>query len=76
MKIEYPYKYEENVPDSTKGDCPICAKGYLCVDLKESFNATIYTRVFSFEVIVCDRCDYVRLNKDLSGSDVLKVESD
>jgi len=76
LKIDYPYKDLENVPDSTKGDCPICAKGYLSVDLKESFNAIIYAKVFSFEVIVCDRCDYVRLNKALSGSDVLKVESD
>ena len=28
LKIEYPYRHLENVPDSTKGDCPNCAKGY------------------------------------------------
>ena len=76
MKIEHPYKDEENLPDSTKGDCTNCAKGYLSVDLKESFNATIHAKKFSFEVIICDRCDYVRLNKTLSGLDVLRVESD
>jgi len=63
LKIEHPYKDEENLPDSTKGDCTNCPKGYLSVDLKESFNATIYAKTFSFEVIICDRCDYVKLLK-------------
>ena len=76
MKIKHPYKDLENIPDPTKGDCPNCAKGYLFVDLNESFVATIHAKTFLFEVIVCDRCDFVRFNGILSESDVLKVESD
>ena len=74
--IVYPYRDFENIPDSTKGDCPDCSAGLLSVDLDDSFVVTIYGRTFSFDVIVCDMCKYVRIEKLLAESDSLEIESD
>lgn len=74
--IEYPYSDLENIPDSTKGDCSNCSAGLLSIDLGESFKITIYDKTFNFDVVVCDRCDYFYLEKQISESDSIKVESD
>lgn len=80
MRIELFVNDWENIPDFAKEDfledCPNCANGFIFVDLKESFKVVIDAKVFSFLVLRCDNCDYVRLNKIISESDVLKVESD
>lgn len=74
--ITYPYSDLENIPDSTKGECTHCSAGLLSIDLDESFVITIYNKIFRFDVIVCDRCDNVYLEKQLSESDSLQIQED
>ncbi len=75
-KINYPYKDLENLPDDARGDCAECSKGYLSIDIKESFSITIYYKVFSFDVIICDRCKNLYLENYLSESDSITIQSD
>ncbi len=76
LKISYPYKNLENIPDSTKGDCPNCSAGLLSIDLDMSFIVTIYNNQFSFDVLICDRCDFIRMDKQISESDIVEIQSD
>ena len=76
-KIEFRYLYKdlENIPDSTKGDCPKCSAGLLSIDLDTSFEVKIYNSAFDFDIIICDKCDYTRLEYWVSVSDNIQIES-
>ncbi len=63
IRISYPYKNLEDIPDSTKGDCPDCSAGLLSIDLDMSFIATIYDTEFSFDVVICDQCNFIRMDR-------------
>ena len=75
LKMEYPYGNLENIPDSTKGECSNCSKGLLSIDLKKSFTVIIYGKKFSFETIVYDRCKNVYLEKSISITDTIQIQS-
>jgi endogenous inhibitor of DNA gyrase (YacG/DUF329 family) len=70
------YKNGEELVDSARGDCPKCEKGYLSIDQEESFIAVIGNNQFSFDVVVCDRCDHLHLEKWISQTDKIKISSD
>lgn len=64
ISFSYPYRDLENIQDDAKGDCPNCSIGMLSIEAK------IHNQLFKFEVIICDRCKYLRINKCISESDV------
>jgi ribosomal protein S27AE len=70
------YEYNEELVDSTRGKCPECPKGLLLIDLDKSFKLIIGNNEYSFDVIVCDRCSYNYLEKWISLTDKIKIESD
>ena len=70
------YSNGEELVDSTRGDCPNCSKGYLAISLTNSFKVVIGNHEFSFDVVMCDRCDYTHLEQWVSESDKIKINPD
>ena len=70
------YERNEELIDSTRGKCPDCPKGLLFIDIDKSFKLVVGNKDFSFDVIVCDRCDYILLEKWISPTDKIKINSD
>ena len=70
------YKNGEELVDSTRGDCQECGKGFLSIDLDKSFKVVIGNNQFSFDAVVCDRCDEQFLEKWLSSSDKIIITPD
>jgi len=70
------YSNGNDLVDSTRGDCPSCEKGYLSIDRDQSFIAVIGNNQFSFDAVVCDRCNYIRLEKWISPTDKIQITPD
>jgi len=58
---------EEDCTDSTKGECPLCTKGLVNVDIDNSFVVTLKGFVANIEIERCDRCEYISIGEIQCG---------
>lgn len=61
MKFSKMFDKEEDCVDSTRGECPVCTKGLVNVDIDNSFVITLGRYIAHFEVLRCDRCEYISI---------------